>query len=223
MLNNDFLQFLYELSQNNNRDWFEKNKKRYEAVVKKPFEETVAAIIERILKFEPEYGPITPKDCIFRIYRDTRFSKDKTPYKTHVSASFNPKGIKSTADAMSYPGYYFQIEFGSLWIGGGAYSLDKEPLRKVRTAIMQDPEAFRALISTKNFAGKYGALKGEANKVLPPEFKEAARSEPLLANKQFYYMAELEPDNALRKDFPDFVADYFKAGKPLNDFFRKVI
>lgn len=223
MLNKEFLQFLYDLSQNNNRDWFEKNKKRYEASVKKPFEATVAAVIERVQKFEPNYGPITPKDCIFRIYRDTRFSKDKSPYKTHVAASFNPKGIKSTSDAMSYPGYYMHIEFGSLWIGGGAYFLDKEPLRKVRTAIMQDPGVFRDLLSEKKFAEKYGALKGEANKVLPPEFKEAAKSEPLLANKQFYFMAELEPENALRPDFPDFVAEYFRTGKPLNDFFRKEI
>ena len=223
MLTTDFLQFLYELSQNNNRDWFEKNKKRYEAKVKKPFEETVAAIIARVQAFEPGYGPITPKDCIFRIYRDTRFSKDKTPYKTNVAASFSPKGVKSTTDAMSFPGYYIHLEFGSLLIGGGAYFLDKEPLRKVRTAIMQDPGEFRALISEKTFKETYGALRGEVNKVLPAEFKEAAKSEPLLANKQFYFMAEMDPEAALRPDFPDFVAACFKAGKPLNDFFRKVI
>ncbi|MCW5921351.1 MAG: DUF2461 domain-containing protein [Saprospiraceae bacterium] len=223
MLSADFLQFLYDLSQNNNRDWFEKNKKRYEATVKKPFEATVAAIIERVLPFEPGYGPIVPKDCIFRIYRDTRFSKDKSPYKTNVAASFNPKGIKSTADAMSYPGYYMHIEFGALWLGGGAYFLDKEPLRKVRTAIMQAPETFRTLILEKNFVEKYGNIRGERNKVLPPEFKEAAKSEPLLANKQFYFMAELAPEHALQSDFPDFVADYFKAGKALNDFFRTAI
>jgi uncharacterized protein (TIGR02453 family) len=223
MLTSDSLQFLYELSQNNNRDWFEKNKKRYESALKKPFEAAVAAIIERVRQFEPGYGPIEPKDCIFRIYRDTRFSKDKTPYKTHVSASFNPKNVKSTSDALSYPGYYFQVEFGSLWMGGGAYFLDKEPLRRVRTAIAQDPEAFRALLAAPDFVEKYGEIKGERNKVLPPEFKEAAKTEPFLANKQFYFMAEMDPENALRPDFPDFVAAHFRAGKPLNDFFRQVI
>lgn len=223
MITHDFLQFLYELSQNNNRDWFEKNKKRYESTVKKPFEATVAAIIERVQQFEPQYGPITPKDCIFRIYRDTRFSKDKSPYKTNVAAAFNPKNIKSTSDALSFPGYYFHLEFGALWIGGGAYFLDKEPLRKVRTAIMQDPEAFRALISEKNFVEKYGALRGETNKVLAPEFKEAAKTEPLLYNKQYYFMAELDPELALDSRFPDFVADHFRAGRELNAFFRKVI
>lgn len=124
---------------------------------------------------------------------------------------------------MEQPGYYLHIEFGNLMLGGGAYFLDKEPLRKVRTAIMQDPAAFRALILEKNFAEKFGAIKGEMNKVLPPEFKEAAKSEPMLAHKQFYFMAELDPENALGPDFPDFAAAYFKAGKLLNDFFRQAI
>ena len=218
MLNEDFLQFLYELSQNNNRDWFEKNKKRYEATVKKPFEETVGAVIERIRAFEPGFVA-APKDCIFRIYRDTRFSADKTPYKTHVGAILTSMGRKN----MDWPGYYLHIEFGNLMLGGGAYFLDKEPLYKVRTAIMQDPETFRALLSDKNFASRFGELKGEKNKVLPPEFKEAAKKEPLLANKQFYFMAELDPENALRPDFADFAVEYFKAAKAVNDFLRKVI
>ncbi len=218
MLNEDCLQFLYDLSRNNNRDWFEKNKKRYETSVKKPFEETVGAVIERIRKFEPDFTA-TPKDCVFRIYRDTRFSADKTPYKTHVGAILTPQGRKS----MNWPGYYLHIEFGNLMLGGGAYFLDKEPLHRVRSAIAQDADIFRGLVSDKNFSSRFGELKGEKNKVLPPEFREAAKKEPLLANKQFYFMAEIDPENALRPDFPDFAADYFRAGKPLNDFFRRAL
>jgi uncharacterized protein (TIGR02453 family) len=223
MLTAASLQFLYDLSQNNNRDWFEKNKKRYEAELKKPFEAAVAAIIEKVLPLEPQYGPITPKDCIFRIYRDTRFSKDKTPYKTNVAAAFVPKTSKSTSEAIAYPGYYLHVEYGGLWIGGGAYSLDKEPLQKVRTAIAQDPEAFRSLVSAPDFVKKYGELKGEKNKVLPPELKEAARAEPLIAHKQFYFMAEIENDPMIRSDFADFVLEYFKAGKSVNDYLRAAI
>ncbi len=218
MLNEAFLQFLYELSQNNNREWFESNKKRFETVVKKPFEATVEAVIERLRAFEPDFTA-TPRDCIFRIYRDTRFSKDKTPYKTHVGAILTSRGRKN----MEQPGYYLHIEFGNLMMGGGAYFLEKEPLRRVRTAIAQDPEAFRALVSDKNFVEKFGELKGEKNKVLPPEFKVAAQAEPLLANKQFYFMAETDPAHAIGNDFPDFAADYFRAGKALNDFFRRAI
>ncbi|MFN0037722.1 MAG: DUF2461 domain-containing protein [Saprospiraceae bacterium] len=218
MLHSDFLQFLYDLSQNNNRDWFEKNKKRYEASVKKPFEGLVGEVIERLRAFEPGFQ-IQPKDCIHRIYRDTRFSADKTPYKTHVSAVFTQKGRQT----MEQPGYYLHMEFGNLTLGGGAYFLEKEPLAKVRTAIAQDPEAFRSLVFEKNFAEKYGEIKGEKNKVLPPEFKEAAKKEPFLANKQFYFMTELEPEISLRPQLADFVADYFRAGRALNEFLRKAI
>jgi uncharacterized protein (TIGR02453 family) len=219
MMTNDLLQFLYELSQNNNKDWFERNKKRYEAVVKKPFEAIVTAIVERLKTFEPAFAALQAKDCIHRIYRDTRFSADKNPYKTHVSAVFTPRGKQS----MEYPGYYLHLEYGNLMLGGGAYFLDKEPLHKVRTAIAQDPGTFRQLLEAPAFAGQYGEIKGERNKILPPEFKEPAQREPLLFHKQFYFMAETDPENALRTDFPDFVAKAFQAALPLNQFFRQAL
>ena len=222
MLTTDFLQYFYELSQNNNKDWFERNKPRYEATVKKPFEATVAGVIQRIGAFDPAYAPLTPKDCIFRIYRDVRFSADKTPYKTHVSASFSLRNKKLAVSA-DYSGYYLQIGFGNLLIGGGAYALDKPALQKVRTAILQDPTTFRALLAEPDFVAKYGELQGERNKVMPPEFKEAVKQEPLLAMKQFYFMAEMDPEAILRPDFPDFVADYFRAGQGVNDWLRGVV
>ena len=94
MINTASLQFLYELSQNNNKDWFDKNKARYEADLKKPWEATVAAIIERIKAFEPDLQS-TAKESIPRIYRDTRFSTNKSPYKTNVAAIINPGGKKA--------------------------------------------------------------------------------------------------------------------------------
>ena len=220
MVSNASLQFLYDLYQNNNRDWFEKNKKRYEKDLKKPFEDTVAAVIASIAAFEPAFGALTPKDCIFRLYRDTRFSKDKTPYKTHVSASFTPKDKHKPSDAMMYPGYYLHLEYGNLMLGGGAYMIEKEPLQRIRTVIAQDPDTFKGLITDKNFVDKYQNIRGEANKVLPPDLKAAAKQEPLIANKQFYFMAEMDPETALRTDFPAFAADCFRAGKALNDFLR---
>lgn len=218
MINAEFLQFLYELSQNNNRDWFEKNKKRYETTVKKPFEAFVGEIIQGLKSFEPEFQ-IQAKDCIHRIYRDTRFSADKTPYKTHVSAVFTQRGRHT----MDQPGYYLQLGFGSLMLGGGAYFLDKEPLMKVRTAIAQDSEAFRSVVFDPNFVEKFGEIKGDKNKVMPAEFKEAVKKEPFLAHKQYYFMTEIDPENCLRSDFPAFVLSYFNAGKPLNDFMRNAL
>lgn len=218
MLQSDFLQFLYELSQNNNRDWFEKNKKRYEATVKKPFEQLVAALIAKLQTIEPGFQ-IQPKDCIHRIYRDTRFSADKTPYKTHVSAVFTTRGRQT----MEEPGYYFHLEFGNLMIGGGAYFLDKEPLYKVRKAIAQDLNAFREVVNDPSFVQHYGGVQGDKNKILPPEFKELARQEPLLANKQFYFMAEMDPEICLQPDFVEVALEYFAAAKRFNDYFRRAL
>lgn len=222
MLTPEFLQFFYELSQNNNRDWFDKNKPRYEAQVKKPFEKLVGELIRVIQSIDTGYDTLQPKGCVFRIYRDTRFSADKTPYKTHASAVFVPKG-KRTMEDMSYPGYYLQVEYGRLSIGGGAYFLDKPALQKVRTAIVQDAAHFHQIIGNKAFVEKYGALQGEKNKVLPPEFKEAAKAEPLLFMKQFFFMAELDPGTALRPDFTDLVRSYFTAAQPVNAFFREAL
>ncbi len=221
MITSDLLQFLYELSQNNNRDWFTKNKKRFETQVKAPFEAFVGALIQKIRAFDPDIQ-ITPKESIFRIYRDTRFSADKTPCKTHMAAVFTAKGRKTT-EQWVYPGYYFQLSYGSLNLGGGAYFLDKDMLNKVRQAIAQHPATFRKLIEEPGFVQKYGELKGEKNKILPPEFKEAAQTEPLLYQKQFYFMAEIDPEVVLRPDALEVLADYFKAAKPVNDFFRQAL
>jgi uncharacterized protein (TIGR02453 family) len=218
MLTSDFLQFLYDLSQNNNREWFAENKKRFEKTAKKPFEDFVAALISRIKKFESDFQT-TPKDSIFRIHRDTRFSSDKTPYKTHMSAVFTSQGRKT----MQEPGYYFQISFGSLSLGGGAYFLEKENLLKVRQAIINAPEAFQKLTQAPDFTAKFGELKGEKNKILAPEFKALANAIPALYNKQFYYMTEIDPEIVLQPDAVEAVAGYFEAGKPLNDFFRKAL
>ena len=221
MITSDFLQFLYELSQNNNRDWFEKNKPRYEKQVKKPFEQLVGTLIQRFqTSFEPEFN-LLPKQCIFRIYRDTRFSKDKTPYKNHVSASFEGVAGK-TAEKISYPGYYLQIGFGSLMLGGGAYQLEKEPLHKIRAAIAASPSDFRELADEPTFKKYFPeGLRGEKNKILPPEFKAAAASEPMLYMKQFYFMTELDPETLLKPDAVDIIMAHFEAAHALNAFFRK--
>lgn len=218
MLSSDALQFLYDLSQNNNREWFTENKKRFENTAKKPFEAFVAALIDRMKQFEPAFQT-TPQDSIFRIYRDTRFSSDKTPYKTHLSAVFTSQGRKT----MQEPGYYFQISYGSLNIGGGAYFLDKAQLAKVRQAIANNPKAFRKLIEAPAFMNKFGEIKGEKNKILPAEIKQVAVAEPLLFNKQFYFMTEIDPELALGPDGAERVAGYFEAGKAVNDFFRKAL
>ncbi|MDX1943168.1 MAG: DUF2461 domain-containing protein [Saprospiraceae bacterium] len=213
MLTQQSLDFLKDLSKNNNREWFEANKKRYEKDLKKPVEEVIGKIIQEIQKIDPAVA-ITPKKAIFRIYRDIRFSKDKSPYKTHVGAVVSPGGTQ----LKEYPGIYIHVESGSLMIGGGAYFLETQPLYQLRQYIVHHIDEFNSLISEPNFKAKYGELKGEKNKKLPLEFQEVAEKQPLLYNKQFYFMAELDPKNAIREDFVDFVMEHYRASKPFNDF-----
>ena len=218
MLTQHSLDFLKDLAQNNNREWYHDNKKRYEKELKNTFENLVTAAIAEVPKVDPEVE-IPARKAIFRIYRDTRFSKDKTPYKTHVSAIIGPGGTKNKM----YPGFYLHVEPGMLMLGGGSYFLDTQSLYQVREFIMQNKDRFNQLITDPTFVAKYETLRGEQNKRLPKELTKAAEEQPLLYNKQFYYMAELPPDHVLREDFLDFMMEYYMAAKPVKDFLKEAL
>ncbi len=126
-----FLDFLRELELNNDRDWFNSNKKRFESDVKAPFEVLVQEVIDVVAKVDPTID-ISPKDAVFRIYRDTRFSKDKTPYKTHMGAVVGPGGRR----ALDSIGVYFEISGHRLGIASGLYHLERDRLLAVRRLIM---------------------------------------------------------------------------------------
>ncbi len=218
MLQPDFLEFLKDLTNNNQREWFHANKKRYEQTLKAPFKELVQTLIDGIQKFDPTVQ-IEPKDAIFRINRDIRFSKDKSPYKTHVSALISKGGRRDKV----LPGYYLQIGQGALMIGGGAYFLEKDRLQKVREHILQNPPVIGKIEKSKAFTEKFGEIKGDKNKRYDKAFMAIADKQPLIANKQFYFMAELDPKLVLEKDFVKMVLSYFKTGKKLNDFIIEAI
>jgi len=209
----EFLDFFQELAHNNHRDWFHSHKSRYERHVKKPFHTFVADLIDRIHEDDPRIT-LEPKHAIFRINRDIRFSKDKTPYKTNVSAVISPQGRKD----FTYPGFYIDFSHQKLYIGGGAYSVQKDQLERIRFAIATQSEAFQALLDQVEFKEKYGELKGEKNKRLPKELKEVAEKQPLIFNKQFYYMAELDSHHVLDHNLMDLVMEYYYAAKPMKDF-----
>jgi uncharacterized protein (TIGR02453 family) len=167
-----------------------------------------------VYKIDPRIS-IEPKKAIFRIHRDTRFSKDKTPYKTNVGAYLSPGGAKGK----ELPGLYLHLDQGTFMLGGGAYFLDKEPLHQVRQHIMLNPARFKNIITHPDFVAKYKALsEGEQNKKLPLEFQEAAKEQPLLYYKQFFAGAELAPETILQADVMETVLAHYKALKPLNDF-----
>lgn len=214
----DFIDFFTELSKNNHKDWFDQNRKRYENVVKKPFKAFVEEMIVRVNEQDPEVQ-IEAKNAIFRINRDIRFSKDKTPYKTNVSAIVSKGGRKDKTT----PGLYFELSPEKLRIYGGVYMADKDQLQFLREEIAGNLDKFHKIIHHKDFVSHYGKVLGEASKRIPKNLKEAAEKEALILNKQFYYFAELAPETVLKEDLPDIIMKYYHAGKPMMDFLKRAL
>ena len=209
----DFLQFFSELQDNNKKEWFHSNKKWYEEAVKVPMQQFVMDVLLELNKLDSEIV-IEPKKYIGRINKDIRFSKDKTPYKIRSFAHIT-KGEK--ADPI--PAIAFQMGAKDLGIMSGYYKPTKERLKVIRDRIKADPETFQKLYTEKNFVSKYGSIQGEENKRIPPEYKEVFKVEPLISKKQFYFVKEFKQDILLTDELLPLIVDYWKAAKPLNDFF----
>jgi len=215
----DFLQFFIELAPNNHKDWFDLNRKRYEKSVKEPFKDFVEHIIKEIAKTDPSFKDLEAKDCIFRINRDIRFSKDKTPYKMNVSAVVAPEGKKSKA----VNGVYFEFGPEHVRVYGGVYEIDKDDLLTVREGIANDLQGFQEAYSNPRFKKVFGTILGEKNKVIPKELKEAADKEPLIFNKQWYFYAQFDAETVLDPKLDQLLLDCFEAGKPVEQYFNKLI
>ena len=215
----EFNTFFKQLKRNNNKEWFHENKKRYEEFVKNPFTDFTGEIISLASKLDPEIK-ITPRESLFRINKDIRFSKDKSPYKTHMAAVVSPSGRKNLQD----PGLYFEMGINGVMIAGGLHSLDKGNLMKVRKAIQKNPAEFRKLLQDKTLKKYFGLMQGEKNKVVPKEFKADLEKIPELANKQFFYWVRYEDtDVILRKDIAKFIMGHYKAIRKFNKFMKKAL
>ena len=209
----DFMQFFKELQKNNSKEWFDANRKRYQTSVKDPFYAFVDHMIARVNERD-ETVQISAKDAVMRINRDIRFSPDKTPYNTHYGAIISSAGRKDK----SVPGFFLRFSPEFIGVFGGAHGIDKDQLLKIRRAIAADPVKFRSLIDEKEFKSHFGEIQGEKHKRVPPEFKELALDEPLIANKQFYYVAKLSPDKVLSDDLPDTLMEYWETANPVRTF-----
>ncbi len=218
IVNKDFNAFFIELASNNHKDWFDQNRNRYLNSVKIPFENLIQSVIEAIQKVDPRFK-VDAKRSIFRINRDIRFSKDKTPYKLNRSAILSPYGKKDNR-----PGLYLQIGPEKVMIGGGVYSPEKEELMKIREYIAQNPKSFKKVANDTNFKKAYGSIMGAENKRLPNNsLTKAADKEPIIFKKQFYYMAEFPPERVTHPDLVALIVDHWKAAKPVSDFFEKAM
>lgn len=209
----EFLDFFLELEQNNHREWFHANKKRYEKFVKEPFKQFVQDLIEGVNELG-EPVQMDAKDAIFRINRDIRFSKDKAPYKVQMSALISAGGKKST----DHPGLYIELNPREARVYSGAYQVEKEPLHRLRTHIANHGKEFEKLITAPDFVQKFGEIRGEKNKRLPKELQEAADQQPLIYNKQFYFFASFPAQQILQEDWKQTVLDYYQTTRPLGEF-----
>jgi uncharacterized protein (TIGR02453 family) len=212
----DYNQFFKDLAKNNHRDWFHESKKRYEKSVKDPFKAFTQEMINRIKALEPELEQES-KNAIHRINRDIRFSDDKTPYKTRMSAIVSAKGKKSH----DYPGLFFQLGPENVAIYGGAHSLDKNQLLNLREVIAGDIKGFQKVVNDKGFAAKYNGIQGDKNKRIDKHLRDAAEEEPLIMNKAFYYYAKFDPKIVTDPKLADVFMEHYAAAKPVRDYLRK--
>ena len=213
-----YINFFERLSLNNNKDWFHAHKTEYENEVKKPFEKFVAQLILEISKHE-NLGNIQAKQCISRINRDIRFSKDKSPYNLYLNAFISPFGSKDK----SFPGLFIHFAPDMVGIMGGCYSPSTEQTGAIRTHIKHNLSEFEGYYSNKFFFEKFGDIQGESIKRIPPELKDIAKLEKLILNKQWFFVAEREPDLLLSENLLAEIMDYYFEAKPLNDFFKQAI
>jgi uncharacterized protein (TIGR02453 family) len=211
------LAFLDDLQQNNNKAWFESNRSRYEQA-RQTFEKLVEYLISELDPIGYLRG-VSAKECIFRINRDVRFSKDKSPYKTNLGAEIAPGGRKS-----GNLGYYIHLtpHDGSM-TAGGLYAPTSEQLAKFREAIANDAAPFKRVLSTKTFVGYFGSVEGDRLSTAPQGYSRDHPEIDLLRLKQVMVVHHFTDKQVTANGFPAEVIQIMKAMKPFNDYLNRVL
>lgn len=211
-MNASTLQFLRNLQKNNNRDWFNDNKTFYQEA-QQDVVSFVEKLIEEIAAFDEEVGKLDAKKSLFRIYRDTRFSKDKSPYKTNFGASLGMgKGGQVS-------GYYLHIEPGKSFLAGGVYMPESSVLKKVRQEISAFGEEFKLILENDDFRNYFRGLSVEDKlKKVPQGFENDDKMAEFLKLKHFVVTHPVSDEQLLADDATIEFAKIYKAMKPLNDF-----
>jgi len=213
------LQFLKKLKNNNNRDWFEAHKNDFNEA-KLEFEEFVQKLIGTISKFDKSVSPdLKAKDCVFRIYKDVRFSKDKTPYKTNFGASINPGGKKSLQ-----AGYYFHVQPGNIFIAGGNYMPPPDMLQAIRQEIDYNGDKLEKILKAKSYTAYFDGLDQEDKlKTVPKGYDKEHKHLELLKLKSFIAFTNVDEKKLNSKDILTYLGNGYKAMLPLNQFLREAI
>jgi len=212
------LTFLRKLKRNNHREWFLENKQTYEEYVRQPMIELVNALAPEFATFAPEIVA-TPKVSLYRIYRDTRFSKDKSPYKTHVAAGFPHRGLGKNQGA----GFYLHITPNEFLIGGGLYSPETEDLAAVRHHIAVHYRRLINILNARPFRRLFTGLSGEQLVRVPRGFPADHAAADFLRRKQFLASRLLPSDTVTTPQFGSIVLETFRTLHPLLQFLNEPI
>ncbi len=211
---NKALTFFRELEKSNDRGWFSAHKEIYEQEVRQPMLQLVEIICQSFARFAPDYVPERPEKAIYRIYRDTRFSRDKTPYKTHIAAHLQHRLIEKNRGA----GYYFEISHEGLGIAGGIYMPGPEQLLAIRRKIEKDHKQFEKIINSRALRRRFGDVLGDAAVRVPKGFSPDHPAASWIKYRQLYFYVELDAREAISPRLPSEIMAYFKPLEPFISF-----
>jgi uncharacterized protein (TIGR02453 family) len=218
MLESSTLKFLKDLKKNNNKPWFDAHRKQYETA-RNDFENFIQSVLDKQGKNDPDLKGLAAKKCLFRINRDIRFSKDKSPYKTNFGASMDKGGKKS-----GFAGYYFHLEPGKSFLGGGLWMPSADALKKVRQEIDYCFDEFKKIISSKKFKTIYGELyTGEGIKLskVPQGFEKNNPAAEYLKFKSWLVLTDISDAELTSKNLVPKTVDAFCLMQPLVKFLNR--
>lgn len=219
MIQSSTLTFLQQLKRHNERPWFDKHKEKY-LEAKADFDHFIEKVILGYGKTDPDIASLTVKDSVFRIYKDIRFSKDKTPYKTHFAAGLNKGGKK-----VHFPGYYLHVEpGGNSFCGGGIWRPASPELKKIRQEIDYNYEDFLSVVRSPGFKRRFGELSTEDKLVRPPQgYSEDNPAVEYLKLHSFIAGCSFTDEELISKGFLRKIITTFSALKPFIDFLGKAL
>ncbi len=209
--------FLNDLQKNNNRDWFKANEIRYQ-LAKNEFEDFIEEVIPGLKKIDNDIDAINAKECIFRIYKDVRFSKDKNPYKTNFGAYISKGGRKS-----KFAGYYIHLEPGKSFIGGGIYMPEAAELKAIRDEIFNNTGAFKKILNNQSFKKYFKEIYGEKLITAPKGFPKDFADIDLLKNKHYAVTHSVKDSFWNSDSLITEILKIFKAQLPFNRFLNNAV
>ena len=220
MLSKETLLFLEDLKANNNREWFLANKKRYESY-KEDYHQLIRDLLEIMKPQDASLAMLEVKNCTFRVNRDIRFSKDKSPYKTHMGIWLRSGSLHSEA-----PGYYVHIEKDASFVGGGLYCPMPEQIQKIRKELNFFYEDLQSILNDDSFKSTYGNLNREDNSTLKNPPKGYEKDNPAieyLKLKSYTATRKMNNSDLTKNDFAQVISQKLLTLKPLNEFINRAL